>query len=77
VGGKTVKGVNFFEPADKALLHALQNPRVNIGGIRRGNLLPEPANLASAGQNRGKSGKTLKTGRIKNDCFGIPWSKSA
>jgi hypothetical protein len=27
VGGKTVKGVNFFEPGDKALLHALQNPR--------------------------------------------------
>jgi hypothetical protein len=41
VGGKTVKGVNFFEPGDKALLHALQNPRVNIGGIRRGDLLPD------------------------------------
>jgi len=38
---KTVKGINFFEPGDAALLHALQNPRVNIAGIRRGDLLPE------------------------------------
>jgi hypothetical protein len=38
---KTVKGINFFEPGDVALLHALQNPRVNITGIRRGDLLPE------------------------------------
>ena len=37
---KTVKGINFFEPGDSALLHALQNPRVNIAGIRRGDLLP-------------------------------------
>ena len=43
VGEKTVKGVNFFEPGDVALLHALQNPRVNICGIRRGELLPELA----------------------------------
>jgi hypothetical protein len=39
---KTVKGINFFEPGDGALLHALQNPRVNIAGIRRGELLPDP-----------------------------------
>lgn len=39
VDGKTVKGINFFEPGDKALLHALQDPRVNITGIRRGDLL--------------------------------------
>jgi hypothetical protein len=38
---KTVKGINFFEPSDRALLHALQNPRVNIAGIRRADLLPE------------------------------------
>ena len=25
VDGKTVKGINFFEPSDSALLHALQN----------------------------------------------------
>jgi hypothetical protein len=40
VAGKTVKGVNFFVPDDKALLHALQDPRVNIAGIRRGELAP-------------------------------------
>ena len=38
---KTVKGINFFEPGDSALLHALQNPRVNIAGIRRADLLPD------------------------------------
>ncbi len=32
---KTLKGINFFDPVDNALLHALQNPRVNIAGIRR------------------------------------------
>jgi hypothetical protein len=41
VGGKTVKGINFFEPRDSALLHALQNPRVNIAGVRRADLLPD------------------------------------
>jgi hypothetical protein len=41
VAEKTVKGINFFEPGDSALLRALQNPRVNIAGIRRGDLLPE------------------------------------
>jgi hypothetical protein len=41
VGDKTVKGINFFEAGDNALLHALQNPKVNIAGIRRGNLLPD------------------------------------
>ncbi len=39
VDGKTVQGINFFAPADKALLHALQNARVNIAGIRRSELL--------------------------------------
>jgi len=36
-----VQGINFFAPVDKALLHALQNPRVNIAGIRRSELLPD------------------------------------
>ena len=39
VHGKTVKGINFFEPGDGALLQALQNPRVNIAGVRRADLL--------------------------------------
>jgi hypothetical protein len=41
VDGKTVKGINFFAPVDKTLLQALQNPRVNIAGIRRSDLLAE------------------------------------
>jgi hypothetical protein len=41
VDGKTVKGINFCEPGDSALLHALQNPRVNIAGIRRADLLAD------------------------------------
>jgi hypothetical protein len=41
VDGKAVKGINFFEPGDSALLHALQNPRTNIAGVRRADLLPE------------------------------------
>ena len=40
VDGKTVKGLNFFDPGENALLKALQDPRVNIKGIRRGDLLP-------------------------------------
>jgi hypothetical protein len=38
VDDKTVKGINFFDPTDNALLHALQNPRINIAGIRRADL---------------------------------------
>ena len=41
VGDKTVKGINFFEPGDSALLHALQDPKINIAGIRRGELIPD------------------------------------
>ena len=39
VQDKTVKGINFFDPTDNALLHAMQNPRTNIAGIRRADLL--------------------------------------
>ena len=41
VGDRAVKGINFFEPGDSALLHALQDPKVNIAGIRRGDLLAD------------------------------------
>src|SRR5208282_50658 len=41
VDGKTVKGINFFEAGDNALLHALQNPRTNIAGVRRADLLAD------------------------------------
>jgi DNA-binding transcriptional ArsR family regulator len=36
--GKTLKGLNFFDPLQGAILRALQNPRVNIAGIRRADL---------------------------------------
>ena len=36
-----MQGINSFAPLDSALLHALRNPRVNIAGIRRSNLLPD------------------------------------
>ncbi|MDT5320624.1 MAG: hypothetical protein QOD88_3146 [Mycobacterium sp.] len=39
VEDKTVKGITFFDPVDNALLHALQDPRVNIAGIRRADML--------------------------------------
>jgi hypothetical protein len=39
VEDRPVKGINFFDPTDHALLEALQNPRVNIAGIRRADLL--------------------------------------
>jgi hypothetical protein len=48
VDGRTVKGINFFEPGDKALLRAMQNPRVNIAGIRRGDLMPDLGMLSPA-----------------------------
>jgi hypothetical protein len=38
VAGKTIMRINIFAPFDKAVLHALQNPRVNIAGVRRGDL---------------------------------------
>jgi len=37
---KTVRGINFFDPVDSPLLHALQDPRVSIAGSRRADLLP-------------------------------------
>jgi len=41
VDGKTVKGISFFEPGDGALLHALQNPKVNIAGVRCADLFSD------------------------------------
>jgi hypothetical protein len=43
VDGTTVKDINFFEPGDRALLHALQNAGVNSAGIRRADPLPDLA----------------------------------
>ena len=40
VDDRPVKGINFFDPTDNALLHALQDPSVNIAGVRRADLIP-------------------------------------
>lgn len=48
VRGKTVKGVNFFNPTEQRLLRALQRPAFNIAGIRRAHLLPVLDNLSPA-----------------------------
>jgi hypothetical protein len=46
VAGKTVKGIDFFAADDKAMLEALQDPKVNIAGFRRANLLPALATFS-------------------------------
>ena len=40
VEGKTVKGIDFFNPMERTLLRALQNPKFNIVGVRRADLAP-------------------------------------
>jgi len=64
VDGKTVKGINFFDPGDGALLHALHNPRVNIAGIRRADLLPNLA-MFSPSQLSRQLRRLLDIGAIK------------
>jgi hypothetical protein len=64
VDGKTVKGINFFEPGDSALLHALQNPRVNIAGIRRAELLAN-LDMFSPGRLSRQLRRLLDIGAIK------------
>ena len=48
VRGKTVKGVNFFNPTEQRLRRALQRPAFNIAGIRRADLLPVIYKLSPA-----------------------------
>ena len=64
VDGKTVNGINFFEPGDSALLHDLQNPRVNITGIRRSDLLSDLAMFSATRLSRQLRG-LLDIGVIK------------
>jgi predicted transcriptional regulator len=40
VKNRTIKGINFFEPGDSALLRALRDPRGTIAGTRRADLIP-------------------------------------
>ncbi len=53
VKGKTIKGVNFFNPVEQALLRALQRPAFNIAGIR----LSRP----HAAPHQGLGGRPLQT----------------
>ena len=48
VEDRPVKGINFFDPTDHALLEALQNPRVNIAGVRRADLLAPLSQISPA-----------------------------
>ena len=46
VQGRTVKGLNFFAPDEQALLHAIQDPKGNIAGFRRGDLMTDLARFS-------------------------------
>ena len=39
-GERTIKGLNFFERTEQALLRALQRPEFNIHGLRRADMKP-------------------------------------
>ena len=65
VDGKTVKGINFFAPADKDLLQALQNPRVNIAGVRRADLLADIGRMFSPAQLSRQLRRLMGIGVIK------------
>jgi hypothetical protein len=46
--GKTIKGVNFFNPLEQALVRALQRPALNIADVHRADLAPVLAALSPA-----------------------------
>jgi hypothetical protein len=48
VDGQTLKGFNFFDRTQQALLRALQRPEFNLRGIRRADLKPYLPNLSEA-----------------------------
>ena len=64
-GGKTVRGINFFAPADKDLLQALQNPRVNIAGVRRADLFADLGETFSPAQLSRQLRRLMDLGVIK------------
>ena len=41
VQGRSVKGINFFAADEQELLHAIQDPKRNICGFRRGHLIDD------------------------------------
>jgi hypothetical protein len=64
VGEKTVRGINFFAADDNALLQALQTPRLNIAGIRRGDLLAD-LSMFTPGRRSRQLRRLLNLGLIK------------
>jgi hypothetical protein len=64
VGDRTIKGFNFFDPLDHALLQALHRPAFNIAGIRRADLAPALAPLSPATFTR-KLSRLRQLGLIK------------
>lgn len=52
IDGKTVKGIDFFNPREQTLLRALQNPKFNIAGIRRADLAPLLEKISPAALSR-------------------------
>jgi hypothetical protein len=52
VDGKTVKGIDFFNPTERTLLGALQNPKFNIAGVRRADLAPLLSKLSPSALSR-------------------------
>ncbi len=52
VEGKTVKGVDFFNPTERTLLGALQNPKFTIAGVRRADLAPLLDNISPSALSR-------------------------
>ena len=45
---RTIKGLNFFAPAEQKLLRALQRPEFNIHGVRRAQLKAFVANYSDS-----------------------------
>jgi DNA-binding transcriptional ArsR family regulator len=52
INGKTIKGSDFFDPTQRTLLRALQNPRFNIAGIRRADFVPLLSKLSPSALSR-------------------------
>ena len=52
VDGHKLKGLNFFDKTEQALLRCLQRPQLNIRGIRRSEIIPFLPNLSKAGITR-------------------------
>jgi hypothetical protein len=48
VDGHRIKGLNFFDKTEHALLCSLQRPQFNISGVRRADLNPFLPNLSVA-----------------------------